>query len=155
MARVHQINLSKGGVPKLPVPEALVTPLGLEGDAVRNHKYHGGPRQALLLIAKENLDALAAEGFPVVAGSLGENITVEGVDFRQMAPGQRWRAGDAILEITKARTPCKTLDVYNAGPLKIQTRLAANPGWGGYYVRVVQPGLVRRQDRIELLDQAV
>ena len=31
---IHQLNVSKGGVPKLPVPEARLTDMGLEGDAV-------------------------------------------------------------------------------------------------------------------------
>ena len=41
--RVVQINISPGGVPKLPVAAARVTPDGLEGDGHRDLEHHGGP----------------------------------------------------------------------------------------------------------------
>jgi MOSC domain-containing protein YiiM len=155
VARIVSVNISKGGVPKFPVAEARVTSLGLLGDAVRNTLIHGGPHQALLLVAKESIDALALEGFPVYAGALGENLTIEDLDFTQLAPGVRLRAGGAILEITKPRQPCATLDVYNTGDVTIQARLTATPGSAGFYVRVLQTGLIRQHDIIELLEQAV
>jgi hypothetical protein len=39
--RIFQINVSKGGVPKLPVHAAVVTPLGLEGDDQNDREHHG------------------------------------------------------------------------------------------------------------------
>ncbi len=47
--RIVQLNTSPGGVPKLPVPEAEVTPSGMAGDRQRNLRFHGGPRRALCL----------------------------------------------------------------------------------------------------------
>jgi MOSC domain-containing protein YiiM len=41
-ARVVQISVSAGGVPKRPVPAARVTTRGLEGDAQRDREHHGG-----------------------------------------------------------------------------------------------------------------
>jgi MOSC domain-containing protein YiiM len=152
---IEQVSLSPGGVPKLAVPEAEAGPLGLAGDVQRNRKYHGGVRQALLLIAAEDLDALRAEGFPVTPGALGENLTVRGVDFRQLRPGMRFRAGAAVLELTKPRTPCATLDVYNPPGQRIQTRLKQTASMGGFYAAVTVPGRIGAGDRLEFLDVAV
>ncbi|PYM54959.1 MAG: MOSC domain-containing protein, partial [Candidatus Rokuibacteriota bacterium] len=51
--RIAQVNVSPGGVPKRPVPEARVTPLGIEGDGHRDRERHGGPERALCLFALE------------------------------------------------------------------------------------------------------
>lgn len=163
---IHQVSVSKGGVPKLAVAEAFAHPLGLEGDDQRNKKYHGGPLQALLLVSLEVLETLRAEGFPVGPGALGENLTIAGVDFGQLRAGMRFRAGGAVIELTKPRQPCATLDAYNPGGRRIQPLLydarvkagdATSEVWarGGFYAAVRQPGLIRRDDILELADMAV
>ena len=83
-ATIAQISVSPGGVPKLPVPAARVTELGLEGDAHREMEVHGGPERALCLFALEQIRALQAEGHPVVPGALGENLTIEGLDWHPL-----------------------------------------------------------------------
>jgi MOSC domain-containing protein YiiM len=45
--RITQLNVSKGGVPKLSVPSAQVRRDGLEGDAQVDRQHHGGPDRAL------------------------------------------------------------------------------------------------------------
>src|SRR2546430_13207869 len=99
--RIMQINISRSGIPKRPVPEAIVTPLGLEGDACAHPQIHGGPKQAVLLITAETIEELVALGYPLYPGALGENLTTRGLDRRQLRIGQRLRAGGALLEITK------------------------------------------------------
>ncbi|MGC4050748.1 MAG: hypothetical protein QM757_15345 [Paludibaculum sp.] len=71
VGQIIQVSISKGGVPKLAIPEAWAGPLGLEGDVQRNLQYHGGPRKAILLISQEDLEGLQADGFAVSAGALG------------------------------------------------------------------------------------
>jgi len=90
---VQQINVSKGGVPKFPVPDGAVTPMGIEGDFHAHPEIHGGPRQAVLLITSEGIEELTHAGFPVYAGALGENITTSGLDRRAWRLGQRWSIG--------------------------------------------------------------
>ena len=160
---ILQVNISRGGIPKHAVPEAVITPLGLEGDSCAHPNIHGGPNQALLLICSETIQHLAALGYPVFNGALGENITTAGLDRNSMRLGQRFRLGSAMIELTKVRGPCSTLDVY--GP-SIQREIydksvkagdTASPRWGmsGFYARVLQPGIVRQDDIISLLEQAV
>jgi MOSC domain-containing protein YiiM len=85
--RIVQINVSPGGVPKTPVATAHVGVLGLEGDAHRDTENHGGPERAVCVYAMEAIRALEAEGHPIVAGAIGENVTVEGLDWSAVVPG--------------------------------------------------------------------
>lgn len=160
---VEQVNISPGGVPKQPILQGFVTPLGIEGDLHAHPQHHGGPRKAILIICAESIDELVAKGFPLFAGALGENLTVRGLDRRQMRFGQRYRAGGCLLELTTMRVPCTALDVY--GP-SIKTEIfdkdvkagdARSPKWGlsGFYASVVQTGWVRQNDIITLVDQVV
>jgi MOSC domain-containing protein YiiM len=80
-SRIVQISLSPGGVPKRAVPSARVTTLGLEGDVQRDREHHGGPERAFCLFSQERIRALQAEGHPVTPGSIGENVTLEGLDW--------------------------------------------------------------------------
>ena len=60
--QILQISISAGGVPKHPVLQGQVEPLGIAGDVQRNLKYHGGPRQALPLAELRFLHRLAHDG---------------------------------------------------------------------------------------------
>jgi MOSC domain-containing protein YiiM len=160
---ILQINVSRGGVLKRGVAEAEITPLGIAGDLHANPQIHGGPLQALLLITAEGIDELTAVGFPLFYGALGENLTTAGLDRRMLRAGQRYRAGQAVIELTRIRIPCATLDIYGTGIQKamydhlVKAGDPASPRWGlsGFYASVVQPGALRVGDPIVLLDQAV
>src|ERR1700730_9317068 len=88
-----QLNISKGGVPKVAVPSAEVTRLGIAGDLHANPHIHGGPDKAVLLVTAEGIDELTAAGFPLFIGALGENITTRGLDRRSVRVGQRYQIG--------------------------------------------------------------
>lgn len=156
--RVIQVNVSPGGVPKLPLLEGRLSLDGFEGDSWRHPKFHGGPMQAVLLVSMEILDTLKAMGFRVFAGALGENLTTEGLRFEDLRLGDRLRAGDARIEITKVRTPCDTLSVYGEGiqreiydaRVKQGDFLSPRWGWSGFYAKVLQPGIVRPNDIISV-----
>ena len=157
---IIQVSLSLGGLPKRPVGGGFLGPLGLEGDRYAHPHIHGGPDKAVLIIDAEGIDELAAAGYPVFYGALGENLTTRGLDRRQFRIGQRLRAGGAVLEVTRIRVPCATLDVY--GPaiqqeiydLRVQAGDAESPRWArsGVYARVLVPGPVHTDDIIMLVD---
>ena len=48
--RLVQVNVSEGGVPKLPVAAARITVAGVEGDRQREVTVHGGPHRAVSLL---------------------------------------------------------------------------------------------------------
>ncbi len=158
---VVQINVSRGGVPKRAVPLGEVTPLGIVGDVCAHPDIHGGPRQALLLITSEGIEELTALGFALYPGALGENLTTQGLDRRTLRAGQRYRVGNVLIELTKIRAPCATLNVYGPAIQKaiyderVKAADPASPRWGlsGFYTAVLQPGTIRPGDPILLLEE--
>lgn len=148
---VHQVSLSDGGVPKLAVPSALVTIDGLVGDRQRNRKYHGGPDRAICLFSLEVIETLRAEGHSIRPGSSGENLTLTGLDWRQVKPGDRFTIGVQVqLEIMSHTAPCR----LNAQWFKDgdYARISENrhPGSSRLYARVLRQGTVRPGDRVLL-----
>jgi MOSC domain-containing protein YiiM len=78
------------------------------------------------LIHAELHDALAAAGMPVAAGQMGENITTRGIDLLGLATGTRLHVGDAVLEVTGLRNPCKQLDRIHDGLMAATLARAAD-----------------------------
>jgi len=158
---VLQINVSPGGVPKRPIPAGVVTSLGIAGDGHANPQVHGGPRQAILIITSEGIDELKEQGFPLYHGALGENLTTRGLDRRSLRIGQRYRIGEVLLEITKVRAPCDTLNPYGPGIQKavydqeVKAGNPASPRWGlsGVYASVLQAGTIHPGDPIQLVGE--
>jgi MOSC domain-containing protein YiiM len=148
---LHQISVSDGGVPKLPVPEARVTVQGLVGDRQRNRQVHGGPDQAVCLFSLEVIEALQAEGHTIKPGASGENFTIAGLDWSQIKPGDRLRIGEKVqLEIKSYTSPCK----YNAqwfveGDFSRMSQ-KIHPGWSRLYGSVLAEGVVRPGDPVTL-----
>jgi len=139
--RVFQLNISPGGVPKLPIRHAFLNSLGLVGDDHRSKQAHGGPERALCLYSLERLQALQAEGHPVFAGAMGENLTISGLDWDQIVPGVQLQIGrDVLVQITRYTTPCSNLtDCFIGG--KIERVLQdKHPGWSRVYTNVLQEG---------------
>src|ERR1700755_3406914 len=96
-----QVNVSDGGMPKLPVRAAKVTRDGLEGDWQKNRKYHGGPNRAGCIFSEERYEWLRDKGIDLKCGSVGENFTTRGLDLNQLNKGDRLRVGEAcLIEIT-------------------------------------------------------
>lgn len=154
--RVVQINVSGGGVPKLPVPVGKVTLAGLEGDSPsrtlrerqRNLKFHGGPDRALCLWSLEVIELLQREGHPIAPGSVGENLTLAGLDWASLVPGRQLYLGDRVqLQITDYAAPCRTIMKWFSDRRFSRIGQQHHPGSSRLYARVVQGGVVRPGDR--------
>jgi MOSC domain-containing protein YiiM len=142
-AVLAQINVSEGGMPKLPVLQAQVTVNGIVGDRQRTPKIHGGPNRAICLYSEELYQWLRDQGVPVVAGQIGENFTTRGLDLATLTIGDRLRVGGCIIEITKVRVPCYQLKKWDPD---LPEMIIGRSGW---MARVIQEGIVRPQDPIE------
>ena len=161
-ARVIQLNISNGGVPKTAIPIADVGPLGIAGDKHR-YRYHGGPQKAVLLLASEVIDLLQKEGWPVFWGALGENITTTGLDHRMWRAGQGYQIGGVLLQLTEPRVPCSKLDAYGPGLQKrifdnqVKALDTSSRHWGesGFYAAVLRGGSMQVNDTIRAIDQVV
>ena len=103
---VVQLNVSKGGLPKLPVDAVQVGWRGVEGDSQKTRVHHGRPWQALCLWSLEVIEMLQAEGHPIAPGLAGENITVRGLEWADVRAGVRLRVGTVLCEISAYALPC-------------------------------------------------
>jgi MOSC domain-containing protein YiiM len=150
MARIVSVNVNPaGGVPKHPVAEALVTRQGVRGDHQRNRRYHGGPERAVCLFSHERILALQAEGHPIVPGASGENLTVGGLDWASLQPGDCLAIGESLrIQISSYTVPCSNIAAaFEGGAFKrISEKL--HPGWSRLYARVLQEGIVRPGDPV-------
>jgi len=151
--RIFQLNCSDGGVPKLSVSEAFLTPNGLVGDRHAHPRFHGGPERALCLFALERILTLQAEGHPIFPGSVGENVTIEGLDWSNLAPGRRLLLGDeVIVEISSYTVPCRTIaNSFIGGEFK-RINQELYPGDARLYARVLQSGKLAVAQTVRVLD---
>lgn len=151
MARVHQISISNGGVPKRPVPEAEVTADGVVGDAHNDKVHHGGPERALCLFSLEVIETFKSEGHPIEPGFAGENVTISGLDWAEVVPGRRLALGDEVLaEITSYTAPCANNAAWFKNGDFTRMLQRRHPGESRVYARVTRPGRVAVGDEVRL-----
>ena len=130
----------KRGTVKTEVPEATLTPeWGIETDA------HGGNwhRQVSLLSA-EKIENFRKKIW-VDYGAFGENLVVEGFDFRNLPVTSRFQVGDVVLEMTQIGKEC-----HNDCVIKQQTGECIMPH-EGVFARVLHGGTIHVGDEMILL----
>lgn len=152
---VWQINVSDGGVPKRPVLKAIITKAGVEGDRQQNLKVHGGPDRAVCLYSQELIERLQDEGHSIEAGSSGENLTLAGLEWEKLQPGDQLRIGPEVrIEIMSYTTPCeKNAQWFRDRDYK-RVSHKINPGWSRFYAKVLREGVVRPGDAVEILEKS-
>lgn len=152
---VHQINVSDGGVPKRPVREARVSERGVEGDRQRNLKVHGGQDRALCLFSQDLIERLQDEGHLIEAGFSGENLTLAGLEWEKLKPGDRLQIGpDVQVEIMSYTAPCDlNARWFRDGDYR-RISQKKNPGWSRVYAKVLREGLVTPGDAVEILKKS-
>ena len=147
--RIVQINIGNGGVPKLETDRCEVTADGLAGDRQAKPGIHGGIWKAVSLFSMEAIGRLASEGHSVVPGSLGENVTLCGIDWSILVPGANLRLGaDVELVIASYATPCDSIrhgfsdgDLMHVHHKFRDSRL---------YARVLSPGWIAIDDFVRV-----
>ena len=129
-----------------------VTMLGLVGDEQADLTVHGGPEKAVYGYAASRYPLWARE-FPALAerftaGSMGENLTIAGLDESGICVGDVHAIGSALLQVCQPRRPCFKFALRHDNKLlpKAMVRL----GFSGWYYRVLQPGSLRAGDRLAL-----
>ena len=145
MSKVISINISKGGIPKLPVLSCAVTINGLSGDG-RNHDKHNSPERAVSIIDIEILHQLNKEGYDICPGAVGENVTVEQLNVQSLEPGDHLLfSGGVELELVESRRPCYVLDPLGENLKKDII------GRCGYLARVIAEGTFIQGETIRVL----
>jgi MOSC domain-containing protein YiiM len=158
--RITQLNLKPQvgrtrGIPKHPAPELTITAEGVQGDFNhwRTEAAEGDPDQAVLLIREEILADLRAEGWPVQAGDLGENLTVAGLPADSLRPGAQVQVGEVGLVISKPCDPCTVLySLPYVGPERGPGFLRTLKDRRGWFARVLRGGTVRVGMSVEVTE---
>lgn len=130
------IKREKGGK-SVSVESAQVIAGGIEGD------YHTGlsRRRQILLMSGAILDELH-----LAPGTIYENVVIDGMDVMALKEGQQLLLGDALVAVTVVCDPCIQMDRIQMG---LQETLQDRRGM---FVKVLAPGRVRVQDRVEALE---
>jgi len=129
------------GIAKRPLDRrsVFVGATNIAGDAQADLSVHGGADKAVYAYPADHWPWWERENtISCRPATFGENLTVEGADETAVAIGDRFRWGDAILEISQPRAPCFKLAIHTARPDAPQ--LMTLSGRCGWYCRVVEEG---------------
>ncbi len=144
---------------KQPVAGAvLVAPMGLAGDEQADPSVHGGLDKAVYAYPSEHYPfwqaARARAGLTGIDdalpfGSVGENLSLQGVLERDVWVGDVLRFADCTLRVTQPREPCykfnAAMGFAGAGKAMAQQRNC------GFYLAVQQGGRLSAGESFELL----
>jgi MOSC domain-containing protein YiiM len=136
---------------KSPINTLTVNIDGTNEDVQANKKLHGGPEKVLHQFAPINYLTLAKH-FPDGAfekGSIGENISVEGMDDTTVFIGDIWQFGEVELQVSAPRAPCSKIS--QRFEIKNLDRFVGERGITGWYYRVLKTGVIHVGDSVTLL----
>jgi MOSC domain-containing protein YiiM len=128
-----------------------VTKLNLDGDRQADLKNHGGEFKAVYAYSFDHYsywqNLLNIVDMPT--GQFGENLTISSLDESESCIGDRLKIGDTIFTITQPRVPCFKLGIRFNNPEMPKLLIAS--GHTGYYLKVIQEGVVEAGDKVELV----
>jgi MOSC domain-containing protein YiiM len=138
------VKSGRSGIDKRPVDgPVLFTASGVDGDTICDVAHHGGPDQAVYAYSTDDLAWWSAElGRPVP--TVGQNLTLSGVDCSGAVIGERWQVGEAVLVVRGPRIPCRVFAGFLDVPDLVKRFLAARRP--GCYLAVESAGEVRAGD---------
>lgn len=143
MGTVKAICISeKRGTQKHCIEKANITKdWGIEGDA------HGGNwHRQISLLSFDKIEDFRAKGAEIDFGAFGENLVVEGFDFRSLPVGTRFQCNEVILEMTQIGKECHThCQIYHKMGDCIMPR-------EGVFAKVIQDGTISVGDELKMLE---
>ena len=146
MAEVVSVNISeKKGTAKREVPEIqLKLHHGILGDA-----HAGDWHRQISLLAEESVDKMRSLLPELQPGVFAENINTRGLDLKSLPIGTRLRLGETVVEVTQIGKEC-----HNDCAIKKATGKCVMPTEGVFAV-VVEEGIVRKGDSIEIIKDSI
>jgi len=143
MGKVLATNISEiKGVQKRNVHTVtLIEEFGIEHDAHAG-KWH---RQVSLL-SYDKIEAFKAKGALVKDGDFGENLIVQGFDFRMLPIGTKFKCNEVILELTQIGKEChKGCEIFQLMGDCIMPR-------EGVFTRVLRGGNISEGDEMSIME---
>jgi MOSC domain-containing protein YiiM len=137
------------GIFKKPVAGPVkVERLNLAGDRQADLSNHGGEHKAVYAYTWENVEfwQKALRRNDLGPGSVGENLTVEGLSDSEVAIGDEFAIGSAHFQVTQPRIPCYKLGL--ALGLADFPKQFLESGRTGFYLRVLREGYIAPGDNI-------
>lgn len=122
-----------------------------EEDEQSNKKLHGGPEKVLHQFSPDHYATLQ-KCFPdgqFQPGSMGENISVQGMEDSTVYIGDVWKFGDVVLQVSAPRAPCSKISQRFGIPNL--DRFVGERGITGWYYRVLETGIIQVGDSVELI----
>jgi MOSC domain-containing protein YiiM len=135
-----------------------VLPLGLMGDEQADLSVHGGLEKAVYAYPSEHYACwqaarreagLADIDDSLPYGSLGENLTLQGVLETDVWAGDVLRFANCALRVTLPREPCYKFNA--AMGFGRASRLMAQTGFCGFYLAVQTPGTLCAGEPFEVV----
>ena len=112
---------------------------------MEEHAHGGNWHRQVSLLSYEKIQKFREKGADVALGAFGENLIIEGYDFRDLPVGTRFRIGDAILEMTQIGKNCHShCEIYKRMGDCIMPR-------EGVFAEVVKGGHIKVGDEVEKL----
>lgn len=145
MGKVIAVCISeKKGIQKTNVHSAeFIENFGIKGDAHAG-KWH---RQVSLL-SFDKIEEFRKRGAEVEEGAFGENLIVEGIDFRSLPIGTIFKCNDVALELTQIGKECHTgCNIYKVMGDCIMPR-------EGVFARVLSGGVINEGDELVIEKEA-
>ncbi len=143
MGTVRAVCISeKKGVQKKNVHRAnLIENFGIEGDA-----HAGNWHRQVSLLSYDKVEQFRQAGAPVVDGSFGENLIIEGIDFKTLPIGTKFKCNDIILELTQIGKECHSgCEIFQIMGDCIMPR-------EGVFAIVLHGGLINEGDKLEIIE---
>lgn len=135
-----------------------VRPLGLAGDEQADPTVHGGLEKAVYAYPAEHypfwLEARRNAGVAGIDaalpyGSMGENLTLNGLVETDVWVGDVLRFPHCALRVTEPREPCYKFNA--AMGFNTSVKAMAQSGFCGFYLAVDTPGTLQAGESFELL----
>jgi MOSC domain-containing protein YiiM len=151
---IKPLGSTVSGIDKLPSPgPQKVERLGIVGDRQADLRVHGGEDKAVHCYAWSHYsywrDVLPGNPLLEAPGAFGENLSMEGIDERDVCIADRWRIGGALFEVSQGRQPCFKLNLrFGTRDMAARVQESLRAGW---YLRVLEPGYVAAGDGVELI----
>ena len=98
-------------------------------------------------MSHEKIEDFRARGAEVIDGAFGENLVVEGYDFRSLPVGTKFRCNDVVLELTQIGKECHSgCEIFQKMGECIMPR-------AGVFTRVLHGGVISVGDELTILEE--